>query len=447
MQQPQKPLSHLQSKVLKWVNDGCPDGVFEGYSHRISARALADDRYITVTGRGPTWTAKMTKCGREILEGVADSDSHEEAVQSEADKFIQRLEAAGGVLEVEDGYHLSAANAALVPNVMKSAMRPKGYKLEIANVGSWQKPKHEARWVRHFPDDVEARPVPVRDSVGKYHPIAKAFRDGTRGVSNDHMPRAAKLLHALASESAVRGYGVTMPSEHKHPYARQNATLTGDIAITIGTMTLALELRELPPNGGAARPYVSKYDYRSEPSKLVGNTAFVSTGRLQLEFTYGRTHPRRQERFRDGKRQQLEDALPSILREIEIQHLEHDWSIEQSRIKEETTRRRWEAAMERARTRIQDHHKAEQLSAQATAWAEASKLRAYVDALDARLAEEQDTELVSCGRAWLEWSRSHIDAKDPLLNPIEIPVLLDYSDDDLTPFLDGWSPDGPRGAR
>lgn len=447
MQQQQKPLSDLQSKVLKWVNDGCPDGVFDGYSHRISARSLADDRYITVTGRGPTWTAKITTRGREVLEGASESESHEQAVQSEADKFIQKLEAAGGVLEIEDGYHLSAANQALVPNVMKSALRPKGYKLEIANLGSWHKPKYEAHWVRHFPDDVEAREVPVRDSVGKYHPIAKAFRDGTRGVSADHMPRAVKLLHALASESAARGYGVTMPSEHKHPYARQNATLTGDIAITIGTMTLALELRELPPNGGAARPYVSKYDYRSESSKLVANTAFLSTGRLQLEFTYGRTHPPRQERFRDGKRQQLENALPSILREIEIQHLEHEWSIEQSRIKEEATKRRWEAAMERARVRIQDHHKAKELSAQATAWAEAGKLRAYVDALDARLTQELDAELASRGQAWLDWSRSHIDAKDPLLNSIEIPVLLDYSDDDLTPFLDGWSPHGPRRAR
>lgn len=76
MPQHHKPLSVLQSEVLKWINDGCPGGVFEGYSHRIAARALADDRYITITGKGPTWTAKITQLGVELLKGIDDSDSN-----------------------------------------------------------------------------------------------------------------------------------------------------------------------------------------------------------------------------------------------------------------------------------------------------------------------------------------------------------------------------------
>jgi hypothetical protein len=49
--------------------------------------------------------------------------------------FIQRLTAADGVLEVEGGYSHSAANDALIRDVMKPALRPKGYKLEITSVG------------------------------------------------------------------------------------------------------------------------------------------------------------------------------------------------------------------------------------------------------------------------------------------------------------------------
>ncbi|MCU1444255.1 MAG: hypothetical protein JWQ59_2405 [Cryobacterium sp.] len=113
---------------LEWVNDGCPGGIFEGYSHRISARALADDRYITITGKGPTWTAKITELGVELLKSIDDSDANN-LHQSEADNFIQRLTAAGGVLEVEGGYSHRAANDALIRGVMKSALRPKGYKL------------------------------------------------------------------------------------------------------------------------------------------------------------------------------------------------------------------------------------------------------------------------------------------------------------------------------
>lgn len=180
-----KPLSVLQSKVLKWVNDGCPGGLFEGYSHRIAARALADDRYITITGKGPTWTAEIIQRGVELLKSIDDSEANNDTQESEADKFIQRLTAARGVIEVQGGYSHIAANDALIRGVMKSALRPQGYKLEITSVGSWQKPKYEAHWARHFPDDVHERPVPIPDSVGKYHPVAKAFRDGTKGVSID----------------------------------------------------------------------------------------------------------------------------------------------------------------------------------------------------------------------------------------------------------------------
>ena len=442
-----KPLSYLQSKVLKWVNDGCPGGIFEGYSHRISARALADDRYITITGKGPSWTARITNQGKERLQRLDGSDTNNDALESVADNFIQRLKAAGGVLEVEGGYSHAAANDALIRDVMKSALRPKGHKLEIASIGSWQSPKYEARWARHFPDDVDERPVPIPDTVAKYHPVAKVFRDGTRGVSKEHVARAAKLLHALARESTARGYEVTLPSSYKRTNSRGTTTLDGDIAITIGTTTVPLEMRELPPNSGAARPYIRKYNSRNQSWTLVNNTDFVSTGRLQLELTQKYSTNGRREQFRDGKRQQLDTALPAILREIEIQHLENEWKREQARLKEEETQRRWEPAMKRARIRIQDHHKAQQLKIQADAWAEAGMLRKYVAALEARVSSERDVELVNRGLAWLAWARDYIDAKDPLLRPIEVPVLADYRDEDLVPFLDGWSPHGPHGMR
>jgi hypothetical protein len=33
-------LNEAQTEVLRWIADGCPDGVLEGYEHRISAAAL-----------------------------------------------------------------------------------------------------------------------------------------------------------------------------------------------------------------------------------------------------------------------------------------------------------------------------------------------------------------------------------------------------------------------
>jgi hypothetical protein len=182
------------------------------------------------------------------------------------------------------------------------------------------------------------------------HQVAKVFRDGTKGVSKEHVARAAKLLDALAAEGTGRGYEVTLPSSHKRTNSRGTTTLDGDIAITIGTTTVPLAMRELPPNGGAARPYIPKYNSRDQSWTLGNNTDFVSTGRLQLELTQKYSTNGRQERFRDGKRQQFDIALPAILREIEIQHRENEWKREQARLKSEETQQRWEAAVERSDT-------------------------------------------------------------------------------------------------
>lgn len=60
-------LNFLQLKVLNWVNDGCPDGVFDDWSHRLSARALHERGLLTVRGRGQAWTASLTDAGKYYL--------------------------------------------------------------------------------------------------------------------------------------------------------------------------------------------------------------------------------------------------------------------------------------------------------------------------------------------------------------------------------------------
>jgi len=57
-------LNEKQTAVLKWVIEGCPDGVFAtGYEHRVVGRALERRGLITITGNGPSWTATATKAG------------------------------------------------------------------------------------------------------------------------------------------------------------------------------------------------------------------------------------------------------------------------------------------------------------------------------------------------------------------------------------------------
>lgn len=42
-------LSVAQFDVLRWVADGCKDGVYEGGSHRVSARALHNRGLLEVS--------------------------------------------------------------------------------------------------------------------------------------------------------------------------------------------------------------------------------------------------------------------------------------------------------------------------------------------------------------------------------------------------------------
>jgi hypothetical protein len=66
-----KTLTDRQVEILRWIGDGCPEGVMDGDNHRISAAALRRRGLIKISGRGPTWKAQLTEAGRKYL-GEAD---------------------------------------------------------------------------------------------------------------------------------------------------------------------------------------------------------------------------------------------------------------------------------------------------------------------------------------------------------------------------------------
>lgn len=54
-------LNESQEAVLRWVADGCPPGIMEGYSHRISAAAPRSRSLVRISGRGKTWRAELAQ--------------------------------------------------------------------------------------------------------------------------------------------------------------------------------------------------------------------------------------------------------------------------------------------------------------------------------------------------------------------------------------------------
>lgn len=60
-------LTVAQSDLLEWISKGCPDGVYEGSPHKVSARGLHNRGLVRVTGSGKSWSAKITAEGSRVL--------------------------------------------------------------------------------------------------------------------------------------------------------------------------------------------------------------------------------------------------------------------------------------------------------------------------------------------------------------------------------------------
>jgi hypothetical protein len=161
------------------------------------------------------------------------------------------------------------------------------------------------------------------------------------------------------------------------------------------------------------------------------------TGRLQIASDgYGRGG--RTATWADRRSGKFEEKLPELLQELEVRAAEDDHrQTEEMRIAEER-RHRWELAMESARERFFEAHCAQVLHAQISAWQEASTIRSYLDALEARYSDSPDSA------EWIAWIRTFLDERvDPLASPPTMPEKPEISPDDLKPFLDGLSPYGP----
>jgi hypothetical protein len=75
-------LNDKQSSVLRWIGDGCPDGVMEGYHHRVSAAALRSRDLVRIRGRGPSWHAELTERGKTSLP-LSRGDDHQQHAEND----------------------------------------------------------------------------------------------------------------------------------------------------------------------------------------------------------------------------------------------------------------------------------------------------------------------------------------------------------------------------
>ncbi|MDQ1206097.1 hypothetical protein [Microbacterium sp. SORGH_AS_0862] len=273
-------LTAPQVAVLRWIEAGCPEGVYtEGWEHRIAARALERRGLVSIGGRGPTWRATITTSGRSWLAAppmpdVLPSDS-------EAEALISRVVEAGGSLTVEaaQGDELKSLER-LVRATLLSGNRPRGQKLELS--GNWYYSRSSERTVRlvpYFEDFVEKHPVPVPDRVGKYHPVVRHYLDSRdwQYVSKDHLSRAARILQAIATEAERRGLTVISPSKAKNNQNKhQSRPVDGHLWLQTAHGEYSVQVREGAGKGGRTLEYQERYNAKQAKWLWRRQTEFIS---------------------------------------------------------------------------------------------------------------------------------------------------------------------------
>ena len=122
--------------------------------------------------------------------------------------------------------------------------------------------------------------------------------------------RAARILHALATEAERRGYTVT----HK-PTGPRSYPTASEFTIHTPDSTYMIKIHEIAGRGAPRRPY-PKYGSKPQPAWIQARqTEFIPTGKLEIDLGYSkhaRTHT-----YRDNTRTTLEEKLPALLRELQ----------------------------------------------------------------------------------------------------------------------------------
>lgn len=321
---------------------------------------------------------------------------------------------------------------------------PPGKLLRARPTGGWSSRRGEVYFDDDFWAQTDVAPVPVPGRVSRFHPAVQAYRDDPdrHEVSRDSLGRACRILQAIAVEAESRGYSCTAPSRNSYNSGFRDTLKKGQLHVTIGDFTHRLRIRERSAPGGSPT-YTVRRASTMPLWKIVRKKVFIPTGELLITIDDGDGLDGRPAEYRDGKRQALEDRLPSVLRELETRAREDDRRRREKA--EEAARRRanWERAMHQARHDHREAYRRDVLRAQVVRWREDAELGLYVQELAAAVASITEDDERREAQAWLDWIRSYRENRNPLRRPA-MPPDPQPSPAQLKPFLKGWSPYGPH---
>lgn len=475
-------LNDKQVAVLRWIGQRCPDGVMEGYAHRVSASALRSRALVRISGRGKTWRAELTDEGSAVLASLSTetepllstdepptatagakaqasaeasddpaAQPHEPRTLSKTEQLVADVIAAGGTLTLPDETRNGGVNyRQRAYAAQRHGKVPEGKHLHV----SWTHRGFEISLLDGATgNELGADEFHVPSRLRKYHCVAREYRDRTslHEVSRKTLPRALRIVHALAGEIERRGHEIACVDVRRDSYGRSDwkASNDGQFVVTIDGHAYKLRLKE---KGVGFRGPWEAHKQRREENRAAMRFDHWDVGRIepydkgatgQLDISILSYYGHRQGSWGDRKRWTLEERLPQLLRELETLAAEAEQRRLAREREEEERQRQWEQAMEHARVRLIDDHRIEVLRRRVSAWQEAEAIRAYCDAIEARHGANAIAADPEAAR-WLFLARQHADDTQALPR---MPADPEVTPDALKPFLGGWSPHGPAVRR
>lgn len=448
-------LSVAQFDLLRWVAAGCKDGVYEGSSHRVSARALHNRGFLQVSGSGAAWAAQITAAGTRCLQEEAQRiDAERERARREeqakaardrerqelCDRAIELLHdviAVGGRLDLgpdADPDDIERMRASLdktghLPDGQRLAQEPTRMD-PVLGVTVYLEPDFEVLTaVRSF--DI---PRQLRDP----HSAVSEFQRKKALVSKAEIGRAARFLQGLVSAASELGWKV--PPKVRN-MSRGRGEPVPDLSLQLPSRELVLTVRELDERGRRVHAYVTETDYYTRGTRTGANKHFQASGKLEVTITK-LWEDQTILSLCDTPGASIEEQLPTLIQKLEIAEAEADWSRQEERRRSEVRQTRWEEVKKEAFTKLTYERNAEMLRDQLKRRQAAAAMRTYADEVNAQ-ADQISGPLRDEAREWSAWIRQHADSTDPINGPLRQLSVTSASHNDLEPHMNGWSSYGP----
>ena len=393
-----------QLEVLGWIADGCPDGVMSDSSYKTTSAALKNRGLAAVSKHGG-WHATLTDAGRHYLDHGRYPDDEASSAK---------------------------------PAVQSTRPTPPTPKTQGAT-GTDTGLRRDAKLREPEPEPMAplpSRTVPVPQRLTSPHPLAVELK--TRGrfeVSKDLIPRALRIVHALAVAFEAQGWTVSAAGDSRDRWGH-SWDAKDLFVVDTGEYKEGLRVRE---ENDRTRHEPTAYELKEKQRwsyTSIPEYDYHPSGRIFIEI-HSSFHGGRY-RWSDRQRWTLEEKLGQVVDAIEVRSEEERERRIRREAAEAERKTKIDLAVEVAKVDLRESHREKVLLQQVDAWQQANQVRAYLAAMADSSARIEDPEAAAQAESWLQWCRLRMSSLDPLEGTIAFPADPEPTAEAIRPFLPDW---------